>query len=57
MSDYVIVGAGASGLYTAYRLLKDGGLAAGDTVQVYEWSQRPGGRIHTFNRSAGPAWF
>jgi hypothetical protein len=48
MSDYVIVGAGASGLYTAYRLLKDGGLASGDTVQVYEWSQRPGGRIHTF---------
>ena len=26
MTDHVIVGAGASGLYTAYRLLKDGGL-------------------------------
>lgn len=48
MTDHVIVGAGASGLYTAYRLLKDGGLADGDTVKVYEWSQRPGGRIHTF---------
>ena len=48
MTDHVIVGAGASGLYTAYRLLKDGGLAAGDTVKVYEWSERPGGRIHTF---------
>jgi hypothetical protein len=44
----VIVGAGASGLYTAYRLLKDGGLAAGDTVKLYEWSRRPGGRIHTY---------
>ena len=48
MADHVIVGAGASGLYTAYRLLKHGGLVSGDTVQVYEWSQRPGGRIHTF---------
>lgn len=48
MANHVIVGAGASGLYTAYRLLKDGNLPAGDTVQLYEWSKRPGGRIHTF---------
>jgi hypothetical protein len=48
MADHVIVGAGASGLYTAYRLLKDGALPSGDTVKVYEWSRRPGGRIHTY---------
>jgi hypothetical protein len=48
MADHVIVGAGASGLYTAYRLLKDGALAPGDTVKVFEWSQRPGGRIYTY---------
>jgi len=48
MADHVIVGAGASGLYTAYRLLKDGALPPGDTVRVYEWSQRPGGRIYTY---------
>lgn len=46
--EHVIVGAGASGLYTAYRLLKDGALAPGDTVKVFEWSQRPGGRIYTY---------
>ncbi|HEX2080715.1 MAG TPA: FAD-dependent oxidoreductase [Longimicrobium sp.] len=46
--DHIIVGAGASGLYTAYRLLKDGALAQGDTVRVYEWGQRPGGRIYTY---------
>jgi hypothetical protein len=48
MADHVIVGAGASGLYTAYRLLKDGGLPAGDTVKLFEWGHRPGGRIQTF---------
>jgi hypothetical protein len=46
--NYVIVGAGASGLYTALRLLRDGNLQPGDTVQVYEWSHRPGGRIYTY---------
>jgi hypothetical protein len=48
MADHIIVGAGASGLYTAFRLLRDAQLPEGDTVQVYEWSDRPGGRIHTF---------
>lgn len=48
MADHVIVGAGASGLYTAYRLLKDGALPPGDTVKVFEWSHRPGGRIYTY---------
>jgi hypothetical protein len=48
MANYVIVGAGASGLYTAYRLLSGGTLQAGDTVQLFEWSQRPGGRIFTY---------
>ncbi|GAB4213891.1 MAG: hypothetical protein OHK0022_51630 [Roseiflexaceae bacterium] len=48
MTRYVIVGAGPAGLYTAYRLLTDGNLQTGDTVQVYEWSQRPGGRIYTY---------
>ena len=49
MANYVIVGAGPSGLYTAYRLLTGGTLAEEDTVQVYEWSDRPGGRIYTYD--------
>lgn len=48
MSNYVIVGGGPAGLYTAYRLLQSGALAQGDTLQVYEWSNRPGGRIFTY---------
>jgi Flavin containing amine oxidoreductase len=48
MADHIIAGAGASGLYTAYRLLSDGSLPQGDTVRVYEWSNRAGGRIYTF---------
>src|SRR6185503_13526088 len=48
MTAYVIVGAGAAGLYTAYRLLSGGTLNPGDTVNVYEWSSRPGGRIYTY---------
>jgi hypothetical protein len=48
-NNFVIVGAGAAGLYTAYRLLKFGIiLQPGDTVQVYEWADRPGGRIFTY---------
>lgn len=55
MANYVIVGAGPSGLYTAYRLLLSGNLRTGDTVQVYEWAKRPGGRIftYTFPESVG----
>ena len=48
MANHVIVGAGAAGLYTAYRLLSSGALAQGDTVQLFEWSDRPGGRILTY---------
>jgi hypothetical protein len=56
MTNYVIVGAGAAGLYTAYRLLSGGTLNQGDTVRLYEWSNRPGGRIYsyTFPQSAFP---
>jgi hypothetical protein len=56
MTNYVIVGAGAAGLYTAYRLLQGGSLNPGDTVRLYEWSDRPGGRIYTyiFPQSAYP---
>ena len=57
MTNYVIVGAGAAGLYTAYRLLNGGTLNAGDTVRLFEWSDRPGGRIctYTFPASVYPA--
>lgn len=50
MANYVIAGAGAAGLYTAYRLLKSGKLVAGeDTVDLYEWSPtRVGGRINSY---------
>jgi hypothetical protein len=46
--NYVIVGAGAAGLYTAYRLLKIGAIQPGDTINLYEWAGRPGGRIYTY---------
>lgn len=49
MANYVIVGAGPAGLYVGYRLLKSNTLKPGDTVSLYEWSERPGGRIYTFN--------
>jgi hypothetical protein len=48
MTNYVIAGAGAAGLYAAYRLLQSGMLKPDDTVKVYEWAQRPGGRILTY---------
>jgi Flavin containing amine oxidoreductase len=48
MTNYVIAGAGAAGLYTAYRLLQSATLKADDTVKVYEWAKRPGGRILTY---------
>lgn len=49
MANYAIVGAGAAGLYTAYRLLSSGTLQPGDTVDLLEWSPtRVGGRINTY---------
>ena len=49
MANYIIVGGGASGLYTAYRLLASGTLRPQvDNVQIFEWSDRLGGRIYTY---------
>ena len=56
MANYVIVGAGASGLYTAYRLLSGGTLQSGDTVQLFEWSDRVGGRIYTYTFPPEESW-
>lgn len=56
MANYLIVGAGASGLYIAYKLLTSGKLKAEDTVQIHEWSERPGGRIFTFYFPEPQAW-
>ena len=56
MSRYVIVGAGAAGLYTAFQLLRSDRIRAADTVEIYEWSQRPGGRIHTYSFTEPKAW-
>ena len=55
MANYVVVGAGASGLYTAWRLLSSGKLQSGDTVKLFEWSERVGGRIlsYTFPSPVG----
>jgi flavin-dependent amine oxidoreductase len=58
MTNYVIAGAGASGLFIAWRLLKDGKLAPEDTVTVYEWSNAHiGGRIHTYPFPQGTGQF
>src|SRR5579872_1254073 len=49
MTSYIIAGAGASGLYTAYRLLQSGKIKPGDTLQLFEWGPtHVGGRIHTY---------
>lgn len=51
MADYIIVGAGAAGLFTAWRLLKSNRLGPDDSIKLYEWSPTyVGGRIrtHTF---------
>ncbi len=54
MTDYVIVGAGASGLFTAWRLLDSGKIGPGDSVRLYEWSDaHVGGRIHTYDFPLG----
>ncbi len=54
MADYVIVGAGASGLFTAWRLFDSGKIGPGDTVRLYEWSnEHVGGRIHTYDFPQG----
>ena len=39
----VVVGGGIAGLGCAYRLWREHGIRA----KVYEWSDRPGGRVHT----------
>jgi hypothetical protein len=44
--DYVIVGAGISGLYTAYHILKKNKKAS---LVVLESSRMIGGRVHTFH--------
>jgi len=53
--NYSIFGAGPAGLYTAWRLIKDGKLGVGDKVNLYEWAtydfegtgehRQPAGRI------------
>jgi len=56
LANYVIVGAGAAGLYTAYKLLTSGKLQNTDTVKIYEWSERAGGRIFTYRFQEPAAW-
>lgn len=59
MSTYSIFGAGASGLYTAWRLLsgelKDGGkpLAAGDTIELFDWGKYDFSKDAPGTRAAG----
>lgn len=52
-TDVVIVGAGLSGLYTAFQLSQQG-----VSFQLLEARQRIGGRIHSpHHYDLGPAWF
>ncbi|HEX7645449.1 MAG TPA: hypothetical protein VF472_24875 [Burkholderiaceae bacterium] len=59
MSTYSIFGAGASGLYTAWRLLsgelKSGGklLGAGDTIELYDWGKYDFSKDARGTRAAG----
>jgi hypothetical protein len=62
MKKYSIFGAGASGLYTAWRLLngeattqeaKDKQLVAGDTLELYDWGKYDFSPEHTGTREAG----
>ena len=59
---YSIFGAGASGLYTAWRLLNGEPdhaqhhgkqLVKGDTLELYDWGQYDFSKEHTGNRAAG----
>lgn len=59
---YSIFGAGASGLYTAWRLLNgkpdhahdhSKQLVKGDTLELYDWGQYDFTKEHTGNRAAG----
>lgn len=46
--DTAIIGAGISGLYTAYRLTNDANNPIGaDQVQIFEMSNRIGGRLES----------
>src|SRR3569833_3304313 len=50
MTSIVIVGAGPSGLFTAWRLLTSGKLKSGDSVRLFEWADSEvGGRIRTYS--------
>jgi monoamine oxidase len=48
--DFAIVGAGVSGLYTAWRLLLDN---PARTVRIFEMSERYGGRLLTWRPDGG----
>src|ERR1041385_7389470 len=65
---YSIFGAGAAGLYTAWRLLsgKSGGkhadkqLRAGDALELYDWGRYDFSKRHSGTRAAGAricTWF
>lgn len=47
--QYVIVGAGISGLYTAYKLIKEKKIS-GDKIVILEKSRRIGGRVYTYSK-------
>ncbi|XDF79462.1 NAD(P)-binding protein [Aliivibrio fischeri] len=52
-TDYLIIGAGLSGLYLAYQLEK-----MGKKYQIIESRQRIGGRILSLDSmDMGPSWF
>lgn len=65
MSKYSIFGAGPSGLYTAWRLVKSGKLTSTDSLHIYDWGQydfndikrgrrAPAGRICTYHYQNDP---
>jgi len=49
-----VIGAGVSGIYSAWRLAVDGGKLSPNDVSVFEFGNRVGGRLETIRLPVAP---